>query len=120
MHELVHVASKASVARLVVTTTAGPIDTLDRSPHRLDEVSFVLHYGHEASAARHRIVQHYWRNGGFPIGGPADNLVTGGPAGRLSGSVAHVSRCPASPRRALLAENLGKPSLWVIITAPWY
>ncbi len=27
---------------------------------------------------------------------------------------------PASPRRTLLAENLGKPSLGVIITAPWY
>ena len=23
-------------------------------------------------------------------------------------------------RRALMAENLGKPSLWVIIAAPWY
>ena len=29
-------------------------------------------------------------------------------------------RCPASPRHALLAESLGKPSLWVIINAPWY
>ena len=29
-------------------------------------------------------------------------------------------RYPASPRHALLAENLGKPSLWVIIDAPWY
>ncbi len=45
------------------------------------------------------------RNGGFP---------------RLSDGVARGSRCPASPRRALLAENLGKPSLWVIITDPWY
>jgi len=26
----------------------------------------------------------------------------------------------ASPRHALLAENLGKPSLWVINSAPWY
>ena len=26
----------------------------------------------------------------------------------------------ASPRHALLAETLGKPSLWVIINAPWY
>ena len=34
--------------------------------------------------------------------------------------VARASRCPASPRRAFLAENLGKPSLWVIITDPWY
>ncbi len=33
----------------------------------------------------------------------------GGP--RLSVVVAHGSRCPASPRRTLLAENLGKPSL---------
>ena len=45
------------------------------------------------------------RNGGFP---------------RLSDGVARGSRCPASPRHALLAENLGKPSLWVIIGAPWY
>ncbi len=45
------------------------------------------------------------RNGGFP---------------RLSGCVAHGFRCPASPRHALLAEILGKPSLWVIINAPWY
>ena len=27
---------------------------------------------------------------------------------------------PASPRHALLAENLGKPSLWVIINEIWY
>ena len=45
------------------------------------------------------------RNGGFP---------------RLSGGVAHGLRCLASPRHALLAESLGKPSLWVIINAPWY
>ncbi len=43
------------------------------------------------------------RNGGFP---------------RLSGCVLHGLRCPASPRHALLAESLGKPSLWVIINAP--
>ncbi len=30
---------------------------------------------------------------------------------RLSDSVPHGLRCPASPRHALLAENLGKPSL---------
>jgi len=30
---------------------------------------------------------------------------------RLSDVVAHALRCPASPRRTLLAENLGKPSL---------
>ncbi len=45
------------------------------------------------------------RNGGFP---------------RLSGCVARGFRCPASLRHALLAESLGKPSLWVIINAPWY
>jgi hypothetical protein len=45
------------------------------------------------------------RNGGLP---------------RLSDGVAHASRCPASPQRTLLAENLGKPSLWVMISAPWY
>ncbi len=39
---------------------------------------------------------------------------------RLSGSVPRGSRCPASPRHALLAENLGKPSLWVIIKDLWY
>ncbi|MCH7693132.1 MAG: hypothetical protein IID50_06775, partial [Proteobacteria bacterium] len=45
------------------------------------------------------------RNGGLP---------------RLSDGVAHASRCPASPQRTLLAENLGKPSLWVMISDPWY
>ncbi len=45
------------------------------------------------------------RNGGFP---------------RLSDGVAQGLRCPASPRHALLAENLGKPSLWVIINETWY
>ena len=39
---------------------------------------------------------------------------------RPSDGVARALRCPASPRHALLAENLGKPSLWVIISAPWY
>ena len=28
--------------------------------------------------------------GGFAIGGPADNFISGGPAGRLSGSVADM------------------------------
>ncbi len=45
------------------------------------------------------------RNGGLP---------------RLSDGVAHALRCPASPQRTLRAENLGKPSLWVMISAPWY
>ena len=45
------------------------------------------------------------RNGGFP---------------RLSDGVAHGSRCLASPRHALLAESLGKPSLWVITKDLWY
>ncbi len=39
---------------------------------------------------------------------------------RLSDSVAPGFRCPTSLRRALLAENLENPSLWVTITAPWY
>ncbi len=39
---------------------------------------------------------------------------------RLSGCVAHGSRCPASLRHALLAENHWKPSLWVIISEIWY
>ncbi len=49
------------------------------------------------------------RNGGFPraFGQGAD----GAP---------HGLRCPAWPRHALLAESLGKPSLWVTINAPWY
>ncbi len=45
------------------------------------------------------------RNGGFP---------------RLSDGVAHGFRCSTSPRHALLAENLGKPSLGVIIKDLWY
>ncbi|MFP6733253.1 MAG: hypothetical protein VB959_05385 [Rhodospirillales bacterium] len=39
---------------------------------------------------------------------------------RLSGSVAHALRCPASLRRTLLAENLARPSLSIMITDPWY
>ncbi len=55
------------------------------------------------------------RNGGFP------NALRLG----LSDGVPRGSRCRASPRHALLAENpnleaWGKPSLWVIISAPWY
>ncbi len=48
--------------------------------------------------------------GGFPriSGGPM--LVDG----------ARGSRCPAPPRHARQAENLGKPSLWVIIDEIWY
>ncbi len=38
----------------------------------------------------------------------------------LSGGVPRGFRCPASPRHALLAENLGKPSLWVNIKDLWY
>ena len=43
------------------------------------------------------------RNGGLP---------------RLSDGIAQGLRCLASPRYALRAESLGKPSLWVIISAP--
>ena len=50
------------------------------------------------------------RNGGFP-----KSCRLG-----LSDGVAHGYRCPASLRHALLAESLGKPSLRVIISAPWY
>ncbi len=39
---------------------------------------------------------------------------------RLSGGVARGFRCPTSPRHALLAESLGKPSLWVNIKDLWY
>ncbi len=49
------------------------------------------------------------RNGGFPRA-----------FGQGVDGVAHGLRCLASPRHALLAENLGKPSLWVIIKDLWY
>ncbi len=45
------------------------------------------------------------RNGGLP---------------RLSDDVPHGLRCLASPRHALLAENVGKPSLGVNINDLWY
>ncbi len=45
------------------------------------------------------------RNGGFP---------------RLSDGVAQGVRWLASLRPALLAENLGKPSIWVNIKDLWY
>jgi len=61
---------------------------------------FIVKASRRPPTGRHRD-----RNGGFP---------------RLSDSVAHASRCPALPRRTLLAENLGKPSLWVIIVETWY
>ena len=57
---------------------------------------------------------------GFPIGGTAEVLISGESAGKHSGSVAHASRCPASPQRTFLAENLGKPSLGVSISVLWY
>ncbi len=40
--------------------------------------------------------------------------------GQGADGVPHGFRCPTSLRHALLAESLGKPSLWVIINAPWY
>ncbi len=45
---------------------------------------------------------------------------TGGGFPRLSDGVPHGSRCPASPRHALLAENFGKSFLWVIVNETWY
>ncbi len=50
------------------------------------------------------------RNGGFPRLSDGPMLVHG----------AHGFRCSTSPRHALLAENLGKPSLGVIIKDLWY
>ncbi len=50
------------------------------------------------------------RNGGFPRLSDGPMLVNG----------AHGFRCSTSPRHALLAENLGKPSLGVIIKDLWY
>ena len=54
------------------------------------------------------------RNGGFPraFGQGAD--------GPWLSDGARGYRCPASLRHTLLAENLGKPSLWVIINETWY
>ncbi len=45
---------------------------------------------------------------------------TGGGFPRLSDGVAHVSRCSTPSCHALLAENLGKPSLGVNIKDLWY
>jgi hypothetical protein len=39
---------------------------------------------------------------------------------RLSDSVPHGLWCPTPLRHALLAESLGKPSLWVITNEIWY
>ncbi len=50
------------------------------------------------------------RNGGFPRLSDGPMLVDG----------AHGLRCSTSRRHALLAENLGKPSLGVIIKDLWY
>ncbi len=50
------------------------------------------------------------RNGGFPRLSDGPWLSDG----------ARGFRCPASLRHALLAESLGKPSLWVIIKETWY
>ena len=50
------------------------------------------------------------RNGGFPRLSDGPMLLDG----------AQGLRCLASPRHALLAESLGKPSLWVIIKDLWY
>jgi hypothetical protein len=45
---------------------------------------------------------------------------TGGGFPRLSDGVARGFRCAASLRHALLAESLGKPSLWAITKDLWY
>ena len=50
------------------------------------------------------------RNGDFPRLSDGPILVDG----------AQGLRCLASPRHALLAESLGKPSLWVDINDLWY
>ena len=55
------------------------------------------------------------RNGGFP-----NALRPGLSDGPMLVDGARGSRCPASPRHALLAKNLGKPSLGVIISEIWY
>ncbi len=70
---------------------------------------------------------------GFPT--PAQSATAGSPArperrlpkafgqgadGPEFGAGARGWRGPASLRHALLAENLGKPSLWVIIKDLWY
>ncbi len=40
--------------------------------------------------------------------------------GGSSGRRKVAGDAPASPQRTLRAENLGKPSLWVMISVPWY
>ena len=60
------------------------------------------------------------RNGGFP-----ESCGRGLSDGPMLVDGARDSRCPASPRHALLAENpsleaWGKPSLWVNIKDLWY
>ncbi len=59
------------------------------------------------------------RNGGFS---KSCGLGLSGPGAGSPMLVdgARGSRCPAPPRHALLAENLGKPSLWVNIKDLWY
>ena len=54
---------------------------------------------------------------GFPT--PSDGP-RGRPGRRLAKAFGQRRARLAMPRIALLAENLGKPSPWVIIIAPWY
>ncbi len=67
-----------------------------------------------------RIVKATWRPPAISGRDPKGGLP------RLSVVDAPILRCPlycdtwASPRRARLAENHGKPSLGVFITDPWY
>ena len=77
----------------------------DRTGHRAGSREAAGDAGHRQGFPTPSPIRLRDRNGGFP---------------RLSGGVAHGYRCPASPRHALLAESLGKPSLWVIISEIWY
>ncbi len=61
------------------------------------------------------------RNGGLPRLSDGPMLVDGANGLRCSTlASAKPPAEPGSPRHALLAENLGKPSLWVIIKDLWY
>ncbi len=61
------------------------------------------------------------RNGGFPRLSDGPMLVDGAHGFRCSTlASAKPPAEPGSPRHALLAENLGKPSLGVVIKDLWY
>ena len=83
-------------------------------PDGLLEIAYAVRRVGERPPAMRYIVKAFRRPPTGRIRDPKGGLP------RLSDVVAHALRCPASPQRALLAENLGRPSLWVIISDLWY